>query len=326
MELLCKKPAVSVVIPTRNRPRLVHRAVESVIKQTYSDLEIIVVIDGPDLETGNLLETIEDPRLRVVALEKSLGGAGTRNTGVTNSLGRWVAFLDDDDEWLPNKLERQLYVAEHSIHRYPIVSSRLIARSPNADFIWPNTAPYEPIADYLMQRKGMFQGDGLIQTSTILVSAELMRKCPFNEGLKKHQDWDWLIRAMAREGAGIDFVGDPLVVWYIEENRSAISASVDWHFSMNWLDSVKEHCSMAAYSTFLLTVLGAYAANQGDWGAFFPILMKASNTGEAKARHVLLYIAMWLLPRNIRHQIRAICIGRSQKKPSTLLCHAAPLG
>ena len=98
---------MSAVIPTRSRPHLLTRALASVAAQTYADLEVVVVVDGPDPETEAVLRTWRDRPLTVVVNERSLGGGAARNVGVEAAKGTWIAFLDDDDEWLPNKLERQ---------------------------------------------------------------------------------------------------------------------------------------------------------------------------------------------------------------------------
>jgi glycosyltransferase involved in cell wall biosynthesis len=93
-------PEISVVIPTRNRAALVPRAVHSALAQTLRDIEVIVVVDGPDPDTVEALAAIDDPRLRVVALDASGGAPAARNVGARNAGAPWVALLDDDDEWL----------------------------------------------------------------------------------------------------------------------------------------------------------------------------------------------------------------------------------
>src|SRR5262252_3157848 len=128
---------VSVVIPSRNRPGIIGRAVRSALAQTFSLIEVIVVIDGPDRQTEQALAQIEDPRVRVVALNEPVGAQEARNTGVREARGPWIAFLDDDDEWLPTKLERQLEVARFSPWPHPLVSCALIARAPDGDTEWP---------------------------------------------------------------------------------------------------------------------------------------------------------------------------------------------
>lgn len=107
-------PRVSVVIPTYNRAREVVRAVESVQRQTFTDLEVIVVDDASPDDTRAAITSITDPRVRYVAHDTNKGGCAARNSGIQAALGRYIAFLDDDDEWLPNKLERQLQVSASS--------------------------------------------------------------------------------------------------------------------------------------------------------------------------------------------------------------------
>src|SRR5580704_9617287 len=101
-------PLVSFIIPTFERPALVLQAVNSAVKQTINDLEIIVVIDGGDSATRAALESLSLPQLRVLPLKEQVGGSRARNEGVVIARGDWIAFLDDDDLWLPQKLERQL--------------------------------------------------------------------------------------------------------------------------------------------------------------------------------------------------------------------------
>ena len=105
-------PEVSVVIPTIGRPALVVRAVESVLAQTLRDLEVIVVVDGPDPETAAALASIADARMKVLSNQVPLRVGPTRNRGVGQATAPWIAFLDDDDAWLPTKLEKRLCATE----------------------------------------------------------------------------------------------------------------------------------------------------------------------------------------------------------------------
>jgi glycosyltransferase involved in cell wall biosynthesis len=107
-------PTVSVVIPTYKRGREVLRAVESVLRQTFSDLEVIVVDDASPDDTRDVIASVGDARVRYLAHDKNKGGCAARNTGMVAARGRWIAFLDDDDEWVPTKLQKQLDVARTS--------------------------------------------------------------------------------------------------------------------------------------------------------------------------------------------------------------------
>ena len=101
-----KTPVVSVVIPTYNCGRYIEEAVNSVLSQTYRSLEIIVVDDGSTDDTAGRLEKYTD-RIRFVS-QKNSGPSRARNVGMELSTGEYIAFLDADDRWLPEKLERQL--------------------------------------------------------------------------------------------------------------------------------------------------------------------------------------------------------------------------
>lgn len=94
-------PQLSVIIPTHNRPQLLTASVQSALAQTFQDLEVIVVDDASD----EFPELPDDPRLRVIHLEESQGGAGARNVGTKSARGRWVTYLDDDDILLPSMAE-----------------------------------------------------------------------------------------------------------------------------------------------------------------------------------------------------------------------------
>lgn len=103
---------VSVVITTYGRVNELERAIKSVLKQTYKELEIIVVDDNVDKSISKkvkeIINNIKDKRIILIKNEKNLGGALSRNVGIENSHGNFVAFLDDDDEYLPRKIEKQL--------------------------------------------------------------------------------------------------------------------------------------------------------------------------------------------------------------------------
>ncbi len=101
-------PKVSVVIPTHNRPALAKRAIASVLSQSYRELEVIVVDDGMKERADAVAASFGDARLRYVSHDKEKGGGAARNTGIAHARGDFIAFLDDDDEWMPEKLEMQM--------------------------------------------------------------------------------------------------------------------------------------------------------------------------------------------------------------------------
>ncbi len=102
-------PRVTVVIATHNRASLLPRAVESVLAQTYTDYEVIIVDDCSSDDTQHVIAGFEDPRIRSFRHERNRGQSAARNTGIFNAKGQYIAFLDDDDEYLPVNLEVRVH-------------------------------------------------------------------------------------------------------------------------------------------------------------------------------------------------------------------------
>ena len=102
------QPTVSVLIATNNRPDMLKSSVQSVLDQTYKDFEIVVVDDGQEISAENIVSEFTDKRISYIRHSEQKGCAGSRVTGIGLSKGRFVAFLDDDDTWEPNKLEMQV--------------------------------------------------------------------------------------------------------------------------------------------------------------------------------------------------------------------------
>jgi glycosyltransferase involved in cell wall biosynthesis len=310
-------PLVSVIVPTFHRPQLVLRAVQSVLCQTLRELELIVVVDGDDHETREALGSIADPRLRVKALPERIGSAGARNVGVGEARCRWIAFLDDDDEWLPRKLELQLETAEHCSSSRPIVSCRLIARSEEGDLIWPrrNPAVGEPISEYLFCQHGLRGGEGLVLPSTVLTTKELLLQVPFRADLPRHNDVDWLLRATGVTGASVVFVSemDPQAVWHIETNRARISNTSDWRYSLGWIEESRALVSPRAYASFLLIWASSTAARGRHWKAFWLLPWKALRMGQPRAVDFLAHLTIWLIPLRVRSRISVFLDNRKQR-------------
>ena len=109
-----RPPRVSVVIPVYNRRDLVGRAIRSVLAQTWKDLELIVVDDGSDDGTPERVREEFGEQLRLLVSPRNRGVSAARNRGIEESRGEWLAFLDSDDEWRPEKLERQMAVLRKS--------------------------------------------------------------------------------------------------------------------------------------------------------------------------------------------------------------------
>jgi len=284
------------------------RAVRSALDQTLSDLEVVVVVDGNDPITVRQLEQIkdQDSRVRIAALKQRVGGADARNHGVNIATGEWVAFLDDDDEWLPEKLQAQLEAVMASTATAAIGTCKIIARTPRKDYVWPRRTPEEgePISEYLLARRSLSRGEGSVQTSTFFVSRSLMLDQPFKSGQLKHQDTEWLLRAGSMPGAQIVFADQVLAIHYVEEERGSVSSKANWRYSLAWLRNDRHLFTRKALTGFVFHHVAPEAAEEGDYAAVPILLWEALRFGSSTFRDLAIFAAMWLLPRSRRRQLR----------------------
>lgn len=133
---------VSVVIPVYNRESLIADAVLSVLKQTYENFELIIVNDYSTDRTEEVIKGFQDNRIRLILNQRGKGAQGARNTGLYAAKGEWVAFLDSDDIWMPDKLEKQLrYLETLSSNVVAIASGYSVFRSSPDQVIKEYIAP-----------------------------------------------------------------------------------------------------------------------------------------------------------------------------------------
>ncbi len=234
-------PRVSVIIPTRDRPALLRRAIERVAEQDFDgDLECIVVFDQtePDLPAVNIPAGME---LRAVTNERSPGLAGARNSGVESARGEFVAFCDDDDEWLPGKLARQLDVAAGEGQK-TVIATGIEVRYGEKSFERLSPADTVTFAELLQSRRtDVHPSTFLVRRSAILEDIGFVdEKLPGSYA----EDYEWLLRA-ARI-TPIRVLKEPLV-------------RVHWHkssyFSERWQ-------TIASALVYLLEQYPEFNANQ----------------------------------------------------------------
>lgn len=214
---------VSVVIPTHNRSKLVKRAIDSVLRQTYQNFEIIVVSDGSTDDTDFVLKEISknDPRVKFIAYENAKGANYARNIGIKEAAGDFVAFLDDDDEWMPEKLELQMNKFKENELLGLVYTGVEVIYYTNKKIINYYSIP---------KKTGNLSRDILISncigtTSSVVMKKSLFSKIGlFDENLKARQDYDLWIRACQITEVGA--VNKPLVRYYNSTTTKQISDDV----------------------------------------------------------------------------------------------------
>jgi len=206
-------PKVSVIIPTYNRANFLRSAIQSVLNQTFKDFEVIVVDDASTDDTRQIVHEFADDRIRYIAHNENKGGSASRNIGIKSSKGKFIAFLDDDDIWMPTKLEKQLfllnmnpevnvvYTGARSIDKNGKVGSQLKNPSLKGN-IYPAILKknYVGSCSYVLVRRDCFDVTSF-----------------FDEKLPSNQDWDLWIR-MAKHSQ-FDYVNETLVLYRIHQER-----------------------------------------------------------------------------------------------------------
>lgn len=209
-------PTVSVVIATFNRSQYLKEAIRSVLEQTYQDFEIVVVDDGSTDNTRETVTQFANPKIRYT-YQKNSGLCIAYNTGIRNSRGRLIAFLDDDDLWLPQKLELQLKALESSPqaglvysdiynfgYHHPSIPETHFQR-----LQWP--PPRGKVLDKLIERC-------FPQTSTLLIKREVFDQVGlFDVNLPNCQDYDMLFRIAAK--FDFEVVNQPLAKYRIHPTQ-----------------------------------------------------------------------------------------------------------
>ncbi len=294
------QPLVSVVIPTYRRAALVMIAVRSVLAQSYANLEVLIVSDGPDAETREAVAALaaNDARLRYIELPDNVGPAQARNVGVLATQGEWVAFVDDDDEWLPSKLEHQMALAD-AAHPERMITCRSLYRHSGRDDVWPERpiGPEEDLADYILLRRRLFGRPGVVAIHCLLVHRTILAKVPFTNW-RDHEDWSWLLEAWHRAGARIRFVWLPLVVYNIDVQSVSRSRRMNWQDSWDWIEAHRSWVSDRAYCSFLTTKVALKAKRAGDWKALVAIA-RAVLRSHPSVLDLCFLGGMFLLPNGL---------------------------
>jgi len=237
---------VSVIIPFYSSTSgLLIKAVESALNQTIENLEVIIVDDCSPIVAKDEIKAINDDRVRIIThLENSNGGIA-RNTGIENARGDYIAFLDYDDIWYKDKLEKQhtLFNSTAIHHNDLVIYSRCKIIDGNRVLIRPmrSIKKTESVGEYL------FCAKQIIQTSGIFLKTELAKKAKFDD-LKRHQDYQFCL-SLESVGAKFFMLDSPSYEFI------QIPKLNDYNFSIQWLCSYSKSLNANAIKGFKKLVI-----------------------------------------------------------------------
>jgi teichuronic acid biosynthesis glycosyltransferase TuaG len=200
-------PKVSVIIPTYNRADLLCRAIKSVLSQSYPVHEIVVCDDGSSDDSKEKVLALNSTTVKWFDCGKNGRPAVPRNVGIAESTGDWLAFLDDDDEWLPNKIQEQLNLANIH-HAKALCSNAKIRKNGNIQS-----------QEYASHQKELFTFSDLIYSNYIMCSSAMIHRSllstivgfPEHRDLKAIEDYALWIRVSTQ--CDFYFVKTPLVIY-----------------------------------------------------------------------------------------------------------------
>ena len=272
-------PKVSVIIPTYNRIESLRLAIKSVLAQTFQDFEIIVVDDASHDNTAEVVARFKDERIRYIRHGTNKKISASRNTGVLNSQGRYIAFLDDDDEWLSEKLQLEVDLLENS----PLKTGAVYTGFYKIDKVSGATVVQVPT------KKGFIFNDMLTQnwlgTSTVLLKKECFEKVGlFDESINFGEDYDMWIR-ISKEFQ-FEYIEEPLVKYSASGNKIS-----------NDYDKV-----IKGYEILIDKYHKLFARNRKSCSRFYLSLgvLYCYNKNPAKGRKAFLK-AIQIYPLEIRH-------------------------
>lgn len=282
-------PGVSVVVPFYNRSSFLQPVVKTLERQTFKDIELIVVDDGSEDELASGLQSIQTPlRIRLVRLDRNVGAASARNAGIEEASGRYIAFLDSDDCWEPEKLYRQFMQLEKATDPHSLVSLTRQLVIGKRIYVAPRRLPMpaQPVGHYL------FQSGGIIQSSMMFMSTDLAKSVRFADGARGHDDWSFALR-LEEAGARFEMLPEALTTYNDEPSRARRSPSYSVS-RFKWLAEHREQLGEGPY----FAAQAAFASNiSGNRSVdLLRMIVSAYRCGAIPMWLAAYYGASWLFP------------------------------
>ena len=168
--MICNGVLVSVIIPLYNRENTIRRAVDSILNQTYTNIEVLVVDDGSIDHSVQMLDKyIDDDRVKVFCQKQNRGANAARNRGIREAKGEYIAFHDSDDAWVPDKLEKQLKCME--TENYDVCFSSFKRFFTNSSQIVPDIS--EQLSSTVVRER--LKAGNVVGTPTLVVHRDVVK-------------------------------------------------------------------------------------------------------------------------------------------------------
>lgn len=300
------KPEFSVIIPVYNRTDLLLRAVGSVLRQEFSDFEIIIVDDGSADDIASIARAFSDDRISYHR-QPNQGASAARNAGIDRARGRYVAFLDSDDTYLPHHLATMHAILERApdaVAYSPIVAMRGKGRS----FIKPPRpiAKGEQMATYLMCNRGF------VQTSGVCLSREIAARVRYRNDAKFGDDTDFAVRLQL---AGCNFImaDVPGVLWSDDLEHERLSDIRQPIGDLQWLEDLRPDIPARAYFGYRGWHLAKSVMQTHPFRAL-SLYFQAAIRGAYSPVFALVVLTQILMPNHYYRRLANFWIKRRAKR------------
>jgi glycosyltransferase involved in cell wall biosynthesis len=296
---------ISVIIPTYNRAKTLPRAVETVLNQTISCLEIIIIDDGSTDNTADVVKRFGDDRIKYIRLDHNKGAPGARNVGLSVAKGEFIAFQDSDDEWHLDKLEKQVAVFKSAVENVGVVYSA-VWRIKNGK------------KTYISGQMGL-RGDGVLKRELLrcnfidLPSSLVRKQCFskvgfFDDELLCLEDWELWIRIS--ECYKFVYLEEPLVDAYYSDDSISINfkkVPIYWEYILN-----KHYHKFSKYADLLAGLYYSWAkayCTHGDFNkgkAYFLKAWKAKHSCKILPIFAIksFYFIGWMVYKKLRYSLK----------------------
>ncbi|NOZ24608.1 MAG: glycosyltransferase [Nitrospirae bacterium] len=265
---------MSVIVPTYNRAHLLGRALASVARQTYRDFEVIVVDDGSTDETAEVVKEFASLDIRYIRHENNRGEAAARNTGVLAAKGEFIAFLDSDDEWLSEKLQKQMEVFKHQSPEVGIVYSDMCEIDRNGRRRLWRSPTFMPEDGFFYRKALDYQVYGIGIGSSVVRRSCFEKVGLFDERLSYYVDFDFFIR-LSKEYC-FYHLREPLMNYYVTEDsfRWVTAAHIGSREVIleKYLEDIKESARTLSLHYWKM---GRFLCIHNEVGRARPYLLKA---------------------------------------------------
>lgn len=270
------QPLFSVVIPCHNAAKYFSETLESLVKQTEKDFDV-VIIDDCSSDSAQLQSVVENFRdklsLTLVRTAKNINGAGARNLGVELSHGKYIAFLDADDLFEPEKLQVcRDEIAQRSNENFIIYTQLKFKARGNSNF---ELRPLIGKPQRMTVGEYLFGNSGLMQTSTLVMPRKVFHKIEFNPDFRRHQDYDFVLRA-ATLGTDFVYIPQPLAVWHKPEKRktTTITKGASTSYCFYWLEQMQNYLTVKEKALYLIKVAAPIAVLDGKFATALKLYFK----------------------------------------------------